>query len=397
MSANHTKHKQQYKSQQPPLSKSIFFFPYISSKAIHPAPLDMDHTPSLSRSPISPPNSYCPSEVSSLGYPSPGLISEQYRVSSLYGIESFCSMAPNPDSDIPLFALGTASQSGWTHRTTARALSTPCGPPTTLSAEYEPFGSFGPTAPTVYGPGIYHEAQQTRRATPVVGSPSPAGSTSHSPAMPVPRSPLSFPVVSTGTSRSLMATHHHGEIDAFIAPYDRVANASPFPPPRGVHLPYQIEPTRVYPTGGGVVGSNNFTSSGPTAIWSHTASTADQLYQTPGGHQQQPPGAAQERQFHSTRVRKQPRRLTTKEEANFQCEVKGCGKLFSRSYNYKAHMETHDEKREYPFPCQVPDCSKRFVRKTDLQRHHQSVHMKERNHRCDYCGRLFARKDTLRR
>jgi hypothetical protein len=97
------------------------------------------------------------------------------------------------------------------------------------------------------------------------------------------------------------------------------------------------------------------------------------------------------------RPRRPARRLTTKEEANFQCEVKGCGKLFSRSYNFKAHMETHDEKREYPFPCQVGDCNKRFVRKTDLQRHHQSVHMKERNHKCDFCSRLFARKDTLRR
>ncbi|KAG7150040.1 Zinc finger protein PLAG1 like [Verticillium longisporum] len=60
-------------------------------------------------------------------------------------------------------------------------------------------------------------------------------------------------------------------------------------------------------------------------------------------------------------------------------------------------METHDDKREYPFPCQIGDCNKRFVRKTDLQRHHQSVHTKERNHKCDYCSRLFARKDTLRR
>jgi len=94
---------------------------------------------------------------------------------------------------------------------------------------------------------------------------------------------------------------------------------------------------------------------------------------------------------------RQPRRLTTKEEANFQCTVKGCGKLFGRSYNYKAHMETHDAGREYPFPCIQPDCEKRFVRKTDLQRHHQSVHMKQRNFRCDYCSRLFARKDTLRR
>lgn len=98
-----------------------------------------------------------------------------------------------------------------------------------------------------------------------------------------------------------------------------------------------------------------------------------------------------------SRTRRIPRKHTTKEEANFQCGVQGCGKFFSRSYNFKSHMETHDEQREYPFPCLVGGCAKKFVRKTDLQRHHQSVHRKERNHRCDYCGRLFARKDTLRR
>lgn len=96
-------------------------------------------------------------------------------------------------------------------------------------------------------------------------------------------------------------------------------------------------------------------------------------------------------------ARKPPRRLTTKEDANYQCRVEGCGKLFSRSYNYKAHLETHDDQREYPFPCVVSGCGRRFVRKTDLSRHHQSVHAKERNHECGYCGRLFARKDTLRR
>jgi uncharacterized Zn-finger protein len=95
--------------------------------------------------------------------------------------------------------------------------------------------------------------------------------------------------------------------------------------------------------------------------------------------------------------KRQPRRMTTREEANFQCDIKGCGKLFSRSYNYKAHLLTHDEKREFPFPCLLDGCSKRFVRKTDLQRHNQSVHLKERTHKCDYCSRLFARKDTLRR
>jgi hypothetical protein len=91
------------------------------------------------------------------------------------------------------------------------------------------------------------------------------------------------------------------------------------------------------------------------------------------------------------------RRGTPKEEANYQCKVKGCGKFFSRNYNYKSHMETHDESREYPFPCAEEGCTKRFVRKTDLQRHHQSVHAKVRNHKCDYCDSAFARKDTLRR
>jgi uncharacterized Zn-finger protein len=99
----------------------------------------------------------------------------------------------------------------------------------------------------------------------------------------------------------------------------------------------------------------------------------------------------------ANRPRRAVRKHTTKEEANFQCQVKGCGKFFSRSYNYKSHLETHDDMREYPFPCNVEGCSKKFVRKTDLQRHHQSVHTKERNHKCDYCGRPFARKDTLRR
>lgn len=110
------------------------------------------------------------------------------------------------------------------------------------------------------------------------------------------------------------------------------------------------------------------------------------------------PQVSQPRRLFSSIARtRTPRKMTTKEDANFQCKAKGCGKLFSRSYNFKAHMETHDASRAYPFPCPLPDCNKKFVRKTDLQRHHQSVHMKERNFQCDFCGRYFARKDTLRR
>jgi hypothetical protein len=122
------------------------------------------------------------------------------------------------------------------------------------------------------------------------------------------------------------------------------------------------------------------------------------LYDRRSESQEHAPVSSLGRRKPSTIARtRSPRKLTTKEDANFQCHVKGCGKLFGRSYNFKAHMETHDSSREYPFPCPLKDCTKKFVRKTDLQRHHQSVHMKQRNHRCDYCSRFFARKDTLRR
>ncbi|KAI9891074.1 MAG: hypothetical protein M1814_003273 [Vezdaea aestivalis] len=94
------------------------------------------------------------------------------------------------------------------------------------------------------------------------------------------------------------------------------------------------------------------------------------------------------------RTRKR-RRLTTAAEANHTCDI--CGKLFSRSYNYKAHMDTHNPAREHPHVCTIKNCNKKFVRKTDLLRHHQSVHDKQRNFQCSLCEHMFARKDTLRR
>ncbi|KAJ4307077.1 hypothetical protein N0V88_000453 [Collariella sp. IMI 366227] len=80
----------------------------------------------------------------------------------------------------------------------------------------------------------------------------------------------------------------------------------------------------------------------------------------------------------SARPKRAARRLTTKEEANFQCEIKGCGKLFSRSYNYKAHMETHDEKARVPVP----------VRRARLQ---QALRAQ------DGSAAASPEKDTLRR
>jgi uncharacterized Zn-finger protein len=178
--------------------------------------------------------------------------------------------------------------------------------------------------------------------------------------------------------------------------YSHSTDSSHYPSPRSIHTSFAAD-------------NGPYTGSTSTGYLSDSGSTT---WHKPEYHHQPmepehyypgpppPPSFLQHdtrRQYRVARPKRAPRRLTTKEEANFQCEIKGCGKLFSRSYNFKAHMETHDEKREYPFPCQVPDCSKKFVRKTDLQRHHQSVHLRERTHKCDYCARMFARKDTLRR
>ncbi|KAL2265599.1 hypothetical protein VTJ83DRAFT_6699 [Remersonia thermophila] len=340
----------------------------------------MEHTPppSLTRSPSSPANTYCPSERSSLDYPSPGLVEQQYKISTAYG-EPSC-MSPPMDPELSLPPLDSMGHSDWSSTAMIHPMSSAAGIPGILSADYPGFESYP------YGHDMYHPHPASHPPSIHSSTPPPAGSAPRSPAMPL-RTPYTPNTSMPMTPRIKMET---------ASDYGQSAEASHYPSPRSIHTSYPSD-------------SGAYTSSASTGYLSDTGSTTWHKPEYPAVEPEHyypaPPAAPAatsflhdvRRQYRATRPKRAQRRLTTKEEANFQCEVKGCGKLFSRSYNFKAHMETHDEKREYPFPCQVPDCTKKFVRKTDLQRHHQSVHLRERTHKCDYCSRMFARKDTLRR
>ncbi|KAF2102897.1 hypothetical protein NA57DRAFT_52442 [Rhizodiscina lignyota] len=84
---------------------------------------------------------------------------------------------------------------------------------------------------------------------------------------------------------------------------------------------------------------------------------------------------------------------TTKDNARVHCNL--CGQLFQRGWNLKAHLLTHDPKREKPHKCLR--CPKRFARRADMDRHHKSKHVAQKPFSCALCGARFKRKDTCRR
>ncbi|KAK3371469.1 hypothetical protein B0T24DRAFT_321388 [Lasiosphaeria ovina] len=343
----------------------------------------MDLTPpSLTRSPSSPSNTYCPSERSSLDYPSPGLVEQQYKISSIYGDQPCSVNHPSMDPENSLPPLDSMGHSEWNSTTIIHPASSAAGMPSILSGDYETFGSYP------YSHDMYHSHAPSHHHAHSISTSTPPPSSAAS------RSPVA-------SSRTSLSYTPGPPIPGSMTPRVKMETASEYNQSMESHYPSPRSVQTSYPSDSGAYtsASGGYLSDGGSSGWhksDYQPVEPDQFYPGPGA----PPSAFLQdgrRQYRVARPRRAPRRLTTKEEANFQCEVKGCGKLFSRSYNFKAHMETHDEKREYPFPCPISDCNKKFVRKTDLQRHHQSVHMRERNHKCDYCARLFARKDTLRR
>ncbi|KAI0016282.1 hypothetical protein F4780DRAFT_760353 [Xylariomycetidae sp. FL0641] len=336
--------------------------------------------PALTRSPVSTPNTHC-SQSPTLGYPSPDLAEPLYKIASLYE-QSCAAVSSTMDPGHQLPPLDSMTSAEWSGPAVIQSSS---GVPNVLSADYDPFAHYEPTMHAPYSHDLYssHPVQ-----APVLSNTPPhlPSTSSHSPEL------SSRPAFSYHPSASpIPRVKMENAVD-----YASCAESSQYPSPRSTTDALSMESSSYGP---GAV-SPGYLSDVPSGSWprsEYSPMDPDQYYAggSNAGHALHPDRRQALRAVRPQR--RQPRKLTTKEEANFQCEVKGCGKLFSRSYNYKAHLETHDEKREYPFPCTVGDCNKKFVRKTDLQRHNQSVHMKERNHKCDYCGRTFARKDTLRR
>lgn len=360
-------------------------------------------TPQSARSPT--PLSYSSNPEPHYEYPSPAQSDSRFRSTEpLPGIGLYSCSMPGSTVEESLnnsrsnIQVSTATND-WAN-TTLQQATTPRssqGASSILSAEYDPFAPYHNSIASSYTHDIYSAHTAEVAVLPV--SPVPSGNTSQRSSFS--SAPASEIFTQAGSIHSytprIKMEEHHSE---YATSNESVMMSSP-----------QISHT-LLSTANPYPGSldANYYNDQASLGWSKVEYTTSQdlpsistLPIPPYGRRSESNDrssgkALDRRRGPSTIARTRGvRKLTTKEDANFQCNVKGCGKLFGRSYNYKAHMETHDASREYPFPCPLKDCNKKFVRKTDLQRHHQSVHMKQRNHRCDYCSRYFARKDTLRR
>lgn len=366
----------------------------------------MELTPQSTRSP-SPPFRYASNNQSLYEYPSPAQSDSRYRsTDSLQGLGLYsCPISESSlEHNGPVSSIAAANDNNWSttgniqHREVPRLSQTT---PNILSAEYDPFAApFHPAVSAApYSNDIY--ASQTAQVAILPASPVPSGNASQRSSFS--SAPASEIFTRAGSNQSYTPRIKMEEHPDYSSGHEAILMGSP-----QLNHNIIVTSTSSYPGSLEATFYNDQASMGwPKVVYStpqlelpsisslplppydRSPEIQDRTSSRLLGHQRRGPSII-------ARTR-QPRKLTTKEDANFQCNVKGCGKLFGRSYNFKAHMETHDTSREYPFPCPMTDCNKKFVRKTDLQRHHQSVHMKQRNHRCDFCSRYFARKDTLRR
>ncbi|KAJ9101099.1 hypothetical protein QFC21_003317 [Naganishia friedmannii] len=78
----------------------------------------------------------------------------------------------------------------------------------------------------------------------------------------------------------------------------------------------------------------------------------------------------------------------------FECPVPGCDSTFTRQFNLKGHIRSHNEER--PYKCTFEGCDKSFARQHDCKRHMQ-LHIGIKPFICENCHRTFARLDALSR
>ncbi|KAL1405538.1 hypothetical protein Q8F55_009176 [Vanrija albida] len=126
------------------------------------------------------------------------------------------------------------------------------------------------------------------------------------------------------------------------------------------------------------------------------------------GHMDMPDGVSVHDFFQETRPRVAKLKVTSMatevasasrrtNEGSFRCPVPGCGSTFTRHFNLKGHMRSHNDER--PYKCLYDGCAKAtvgFARQHDCKRH-MLLHEGLRPFECEGCGKKFARLDALTR
>lgn len=84
------------------------------------------------------------------------------------------------------------------------------------------------------------------------------------------------------------------------------------------------------------------------------------------------------------------RRRKDPDNAKFMCDY--CGETFTRAYNLKGHIRSHEGSK--PFVCET--CGKGFARRHDLKRH-ELLHTGVKKYLCQACKTPFVRLDALQR